>query len=178
MTTTSTTTAQPDLATTQVHRIYIKASAQAIWDAITRPEWTARYGYTGYVDYDLRPGGRFECRATPEFRAAAAAGGNDLPEVIIDGEVLECEPPYRLVQTWRMLMDEHVASEGFTRLSYEIKEMPDGSCRLTVTHELEQAPTLALIVSGALEDTGAGGGFPWILSDLKSLLETGQGFAG
>ena len=57
MTTTETTT-------TQIHRVYIKASAQEIWDAITKPEWTARYGYTGYVDYDLRPGGDYKVRAT------------------------------------------------------------------------------------------------------------------
>ena len=82
MTTTATS------VTTQVYRVYIKATPQAIWDAITRPEWTARYGYTGLVDYDLRPGGAYSVRPTEAFRAGAAARGNQLPDVIIEGEVL------------------------------------------------------------------------------------------
>jgi uncharacterized protein YndB with AHSA1/START domain len=164
--------------TTQVHRIYIKAPAQAIWDALTQPEWSARYGYGGFVHYDLQVGGRYYANPSDEMRKASKEMGNDIPDVIIDGEVLECEAPYRLVQTWRMLMDEGMAKQGFTRLSYDIKEMPDGYCRLTVTHDLEGAPNLALVVGGELEDTGAGGGHPWVLSDLKSLLETGSTLAG
>ena len=62
--------------TTQVYRVYIKASAQAIWDAITKTEWTERYGYTGIVHYDLRPGGEYRVHATPGFRAGAEARGN------------------------------------------------------------------------------------------------------
>jgi uncharacterized protein YndB with AHSA1/START domain len=160
--------------TTQVYRVYIRATPQAIWDAITRPEWTERYGYGGRVHYDLRPGGALKVYATEEFRAAALDNGVDLPEIIIDGEVIEADPPSRLVTTWRMLMDEAMAAEGFTKLSYDIKQLPGGVASLTVTHELEGAPNLALIVGGALEDTGAGGGHAWILSDLKSLLETGE----
>jgi uncharacterized protein YndB with AHSA1/START domain len=163
--------------TTQVHRVYIKASAQAIWDAITKPEWTARYGFTGYVDYDLRPGGDYKVRATEQFRQAALERGNDLPEVIIDGEVLEADPPHRLVTTFRMLMDPQVAAEKVTRVTYEIKEGADGVCSLTLTHELEGAPILAAIVGGKFADQGAGGGHTWVLSDLKTLLETGKAFA-
>jgi uncharacterized protein YndB with AHSA1/START domain len=171
------TTATHNTTATQVYRVYIKASAQQIWDALTKPEWTARYGYTGYVHYDLRPGGAYTVEATPEFRAAAEAGGNQLPDVIIEGEVLEAEPPYRLVTTFRMLMDATVAAEPATRITHEIKELPNGTCSLTLTHELDGAPTLALILSGQLEDQGAGGGHAWVLSDLKTLLETGQSFA-
>ncbi|HEX2809551.1 MAG TPA: SRPBCC domain-containing protein [Kineosporiaceae bacterium] len=163
--------------TTQVHRIYIKAGAQAIWDAITKPEWTNRYGYTGFADYDLRPGGAYQVRANDEFKAAAAAGGRPCPDVVVDGEVIEADAPRRLVTTWRMLMDPDLAAEGFSRISYDIKELDGGFCSLTVTHELEGQPKLAALVSGSLEEFGAGGGHPWILSDLKSLLETGKTLA-
>ena len=165
------------MVTTQVYRVYIKTTPQAIWDAITKPEWTARYGYTGYVDYDLRPGGAYRVRATEGFRAAAAAKGNELPEVVIEGEVLEADPPHRLVHTFHMLMDPQIAAEGTTRVTYEIKDVGDGLCALTLTHELAGAPTLALIVGGALEEHGAGGGHAWVLSNLKTLLETGKSFA-
>lgn len=165
--------------TTQVYRIYIKATPEAIWDAITKPEWTARYGYTGLVDYDLRPGGAYAVAPTPEFKAEAEANGFPCPDIIIDGEVIEAEPPKRLVTTFRMLMDAGMAEEGFTRLTHEIVPAPDGkSCSLTVTHELAGAPLLAALVHGDNEATGAGGGHAWVLSDLKSLLETGAPLAG
>jgi len=173
MTTTSTTT-------TQVYRVYIKATAEAIWQAITDPEWTNRYGYTGYAHYDLRPGGSYQVIANEEFKAAAAAGGFPCPDVVVDGEVLEADPPRKLVTTWRMLMDPGLAAEGFTRLTYEIKAVSDRACSLTVTHELDGAPGLASLVSGQNDDRGegGGGGHAWVLSDLKSLLETGSTLAG
>jgi uncharacterized protein YndB with AHSA1/START domain len=166
-------------STTQVYRVYIKAAADAIWTAITDPEWTNRYGYTGYCHYDLRPGGALKVVPNEEFKAQAAANGFPCPDVIIDGEVLEVDAPHRLVTTWRMLMDPTTAAEGFTRITYEIKEL-DGFCSLTVVHDLDGAPMLASVVSGALEDSGegGGGGHAWILSDLKSLLETGTTLAG
>ena len=70
-----------------------------------------------------------------------------------------------------------MAAEGFTRLTYEIQPTPYGT-KLTVVHELESAPTLAAMVAGASEDTGAGGGWAYVLSDLKSVLETGKSLAG
>ena len=171
------TTTTETRVTTQVYRVYIKATPQAIWDAITKPEWTERYGYTGLVEYDLRPGGAYKVRPTEPFRATAEAGGNQLPDVIIEGEVLEADPPRRLVTTFRMLMDPGTASEPATRVTHEIKEGQDGVCSLTLVHELEGAPKLAAIVGGEFEDQGAGGGHAWILSDLKTLLETGKSFA-
>ncbi|HVV07898.1 SRPBCC family protein [Amycolatopsis sp.] len=160
-------------ATTQVYRIYIKATPERIWEAITKPEWTDRYGYGGRTDYDLTPGAKFGTKPSEAMIKGAAAGGVDLPEVIIDGEVLEADPPRKLVLTWRMLMDPEMAAEDFTRLTYEI-EPSAGGARLTVIHELENAPRTATMVSGVHEAEGAGGGWAWILSDLKSLLETGK----
>jgi uncharacterized protein YndB with AHSA1/START domain len=164
--------------TAQVYRIYIKATPEAIWDAITKTEWTERYGYTGVVDFDLRPGGAYIVHPTKEFRAGAEAQGAQLPDVIIDGEVVEADPPRRLVHTFNMHMDPDLDVEPATRITYEIVDLDNGSCSLTLTHELDGAPRLAGIVSGAFESEGAGGGHAWVLSDLKSLLETGKPLAG
>jgi uncharacterized protein YndB with AHSA1/START domain len=164
-------------ATTQIYRVYIKATPQAIWDAITRPEWTARYGYTGLADYDLRPGGAYKVRPTEAFKVASEAQGYPMPDVIIDGEVLEADPPRKLVTTLRMYLDPSLAAEPYTRITHEINEGAGGVCSLTLTHELEGAPILANIVRGSLEPGGAGGGHAWVLSDLKTMLETGKTFA-
>jgi uncharacterized protein YndB with AHSA1/START domain len=153
--------------TTQVFRVYIKASPQAIWDAITDPKWTEKYGYGGRAEFDMRPGGAFRHLTNDAMRAMGAG------EVAIDGEVIECDPPRTLVQTWRMVMDPETAEEGFTRLTYEIGGAKDGVTKLTVVHDLRGAPKLALLVSGSREDVGAGGGWSWVLSGLKTLLETG-----
>ena len=157
----------------QVHKVYIRATAQAIWKAITSPEWTARYGYGGYAHYDLKPGGELIINPDPDMINAAKEMGWPLPDVIIDGEVLEVEAPHHLRTTWRMLMDPGTAAEGFSTLSYDITEY-DGFCALVVTHELEGMPSLALMVAGNEGIPGqGGGGHPWALCDLKSLIETG-----
>jgi uncharacterized protein YndB with AHSA1/START domain len=165
--------------TTQVYRVYIKARPQAIWDAITTPEWSERYGYGGRVEYDLRPGGTYRAFASDDMKKARAEmGGGPTPDVIVDGEVVESDPPRRLVQTWRMLMDAETEAEGFTRLTYEIAETNPGVSKLTVTHDLEGAPRLALFLGGGMESVGAGGGWSEVLSDLKTLLETGESLRG
>jgi uncharacterized protein YndB with AHSA1/START domain len=164
------TTMTETTVTTQVYRVYIKATPQAIWDAITKPEWSERYGYGGQVEYDLRPGGAYRALTSEAMRSMGS------PDVAIDGEVLEADPPHKLVQTWRMVMDEETTAEGFTRLTWEIEEREGGVTRLTVIHDLEGAPKLANLLSGGAEDAGAGGGWSWVLSDLKTLLETGASF--
>ena len=156
------------LTTVQVHRVYIKATPEQIWQAITSSEWTERYGYGGSVEYDLRPGGQYRALASTALRQFGA------PDVVADGEVLEADPPRKLVQTWRMLMDPAVAAEGFTRLTYEIEPREGGITRLTVSHDLTHAPKLALLTGGLTEGDGGAGGWPWVLSGLKSLLETGE----
>jgi uncharacterized protein YndB with AHSA1/START domain len=170
-------TTEQSSESTQVYRVYIKATPEAIWDAITKTEWTERYGYTGVVNFDLRPGGAYIVHATEGFRAGAEAQGAQLPDVIIDGEVLEADQPRKLVHTFNMHMDPAMEEEPPTRITYEIVDLGNGSCSLTLTHELEGAPRLAAIVSGAAEAEGAGGGHAWVLSDLKSLLETGKTLA-
>ena len=163
----TTTTETNVRVTTQVYRVYIRATPQAIWDAITTPEWTERFGYGGRAEYDLRPGGAYRGTTNEGMRAMGAG------EVAVDGEVIEVDPPRRLVQTWRMVMDEEMAAQGFTRLTYDIEESNGGVTKLTVTHELDDAPKLAVMLNGGMEQMGAGGGWPWVLSGLKTLLETG-----
>jgi uncharacterized protein YndB with AHSA1/START domain len=167
MSTTTTETA----VTTQVHRVYIKASPEQIWEAITSPEWTARYGYHGIAEYDLRPGGRYRATAPKEMQEMG------MPEVLLDGEVLEADPPRKLVQTWHALWDEGVAGEQPTRVTWDIEEDNGGITRLTVTHELEGAPIMAAMVASKFSESGTGG-WSWILSDLKSLLETDRTLGG
>ena len=146
MTTTTTET------TTQVYQVFIKAPAEQVWRALVDPEWTQKYFYGTRKEYDLRPGGR--------FRSVSADSG----EPMVDGEVLEVEPQRRLVQTWRFLYDPELTAEGFTRVTYELEES-DGLTKLTATHDLEGAPKTAEHVAG---------GWSYILSGLKTLLETGK----
>jgi glyoxylase I family protein len=156
-----------DAATVQMYRAYVKAAPEVIWDALTKPEWTKRYGYAPLVEYELRPGGAFRAHANEGMKALG------ISDIVIDGQVLESDAPRKLVQTWRMLMDPAMAAEGFTRLAYEIEPVRGGVSRLTVTHDLSHAPTVASFVSGERESSGAGGGWNEILSGLKTLLETG-----
>ena len=153
--------------TTQVYEVYIKASPQKIWDAITTPEWTAKYGYKAPAEYELRPGGSYRARATPEMLTMG------LPDVVVDGAVIEAHPPHKLVHTYRFLFSEETKAEGFSRITWEVQPAHSGFCRLTVTHELEGAPIMAGLVASKFSEQGAGG-WSWILSDLKSLLETGS----
>jgi uncharacterized protein YndB with AHSA1/START domain len=170
-------TTETTAATTQVYRVWIKASPERIWDAITDPEWTTKYAYAAPAHFELKPGGKYYSTATKEMKDFAAANGFEVPDTIVDGEVIEAEPPRRLVQTWRMLMDPTTAAEPFTTLTYEIEDSKTqpGVCKLTVTHQLTDAPATAAMVAGT-EDGAAGGGWAWILSDLKSLVETGKTF--
>jgi uncharacterized protein YndB with AHSA1/START domain len=161
------TTMERTTETIQVYRVYIRATPEAIWTAITDPEWTERFGYGGRVEYDLRPGGEYRAWTSAEMRASGA------PDLAIDGEVIECDAPRRLVQTWRMVMDEGMTAEGFTRLTYEIEPGEGDVTKLTVTHDLTGAPRLYALMNGEFEDQGAGGGWAWVLSSLKTLLETG-----
>ncbi|MFF2107479.1 SRPBCC family protein [Rhodococcus koreensis] len=153
----------------QIYAVYIKATPEAIWEAITKPEWSQQYGYGGLVDYDLRAGGSFRTRADDAMKEYPG-----VPDVIVDGEVIESDPPKKLVQTWRMLMDADNV-EGFTTLTYEIAQSSrPGVAKLTVTHDLTNAPGLAEMVAGRREPEGAGGGWNEVLSGMKTLLETGQ----
>lgn len=156
--------------TTQVYEVYIRAAPETIWEAITSPEWTVKYGYRSPIEYELKPGGAYRAHSTPEMQTMG------LPDVAVDGVVEEADPPRKLVHTYRFLFSDEMKAEGFTRVTWEIEKVANGFSRLSVTHELEGAPIMATMVSSKFSEMG-GGGWAWILSDLKSVLETGSAMA-
>jgi uncharacterized protein YndB with AHSA1/START domain len=155
--------------TVRTHRIFIRATPEEIWDALTRPGWTQLYGYRAPAQYEMRPGGAYRAFASVTMQMRGISG------VIFDGEVIEADPPWRLVQTWHVLLDAGTRAESDTRLGWEIEEGHSGVSTLTLTHDLAGAPETAALVDG--RHATAGGGWAWILSDLKTLLETGRSLA-
>ena len=142
-------------ATTQVHQLFIRATPEAIWEAITTPEFTARYFYGARI------------RNTPERHLALAPDGSTWG----DSETLEFDPPRRLVHGWRSLYDPELAGEVESRVTWEIDPRDGGHCLLTVTHDrLDDSPRTAASVGGE--------GWSFVLSGLKTLLETGRPLAG
>jgi uncharacterized protein YndB with AHSA1/START domain/DNA-binding transcriptional ArsR family regulator len=135
-------TAETVSAPARVFQVYIKATLERIWEAITKPEFTARYFHGSLVDADLRTGGAIHYHSP------------DRTKLWCDGEVLESDPPRRLVATWSALWDDEFAG---------------GYCKLTVVHDrLEGAPKTNAAISG---------GWIYVLSGLKTLLETGEPLA-
>jgi uncharacterized protein YndB with AHSA1/START domain len=145
--------------TVKVYELEIKASPEKIWEAITTPEWTAKYGYGTRAEYDLRPGGRYQ--------GLGVAGEGDF--LTVEGEVLEVDAPRKLVQTYRLMFDAEFAAEPLTRVTWELEDKGDGVTLLRVTHDLAGAPKTAIGVTG--EHPEYGGGWPMILESLKALLE-------
>jgi uncharacterized protein YndB with AHSA1/START domain len=135
----------------KVFEIYIKTTPERLWEAITNGELRARYSFGVGVESDWTPGSRYEA----VHRAQGVA--------IAEGENLEVDPPRRLVQSFNALWGEDVRSEGTSRVTWEIEPVAD-SCRLTVTHDQ--------LREGANDQLY--GGWPMILSGLKTLLETGE----
>ena len=136
--------------TTQVYQVFIKASPEQIWDAITKPEFTERYFY----------GQRIE--VTKDRRTWQNGDGR----VVSEGPILEWEPPRKLVHGWLSLYDPEMADEDESRVTWEIEPQEGGYCELTVVHDqLDGSPKTAQQVSGA--------GWMFVLSGLKTLLETG-----
>ncbi|MGW4121626.1 SRPBCC domain-containing protein [Nocardia sp. NPDC004711] len=155
--------------TTQIHRVIIAAPAMRIWEAVTDPDWTVRYGFGGRSVLEPRVGGAFTV-----FAPSGPRPIDSEPEVIIRGTVTDYDPPVLWGARIRFRGDEHLAAEPETYLRYEIRDRGDGTCALTVIHDVAGAPLISVIVSGDLESEGFGGGYPFMLSDLKSLLETGR----
>jgi uncharacterized protein YndB with AHSA1/START domain len=135
----------------KIFEIYIKTTPERLWEAITDSEIRSKYQFGNTLSSDWTPGGRFEM-------------GNPKAGVLLgEGENIEVDPPRRLVQTMTALWGEDVKAEGTSRITWEIEPVGD-SCHLTVTHDQ--------LREGANEQLY--GGWPMILSGLKTWLETGE----
>src|SRR5450631_2983034 len=135
----------------RVFEIYIRTTPERLWEAVTNPEIRAKYNFGAGIHSDWRPGSRLEM------------GGPKAGMLLGEGEVLEVDPPRRLVHTMTALWGEDVKSEGASRVTWEIEPVGD-SCRLTVVHDQ--------LREGANDQLF--GGWSMILSGLKTLLETGE----
>ena len=139
------------LVPAQVYHVFIKATPEAIWEAITSPDWSERYFYGARIT------------VTPDAYTARGPDGSDWG----DSRTIEFDPPRRLVHGWNPRYDPALAHEPESRVTWEITPGEDGVCLLTVTHDhLEGASATAESVAGT--------GWMRVLSGLKTLLETGQ----
>lgn len=133
----------------KIYEIYIRTTPDRLWEAITNPEIRAKYNFGAGVFTDWKVGSRIDMRA----------GDFELGE----GEILEIAPPTKLVHTLRALWGDDVKEEGFSRVTWEVEQIQD-SCLLTITHDQ--------LREGANDQLY--GGWPMILSGLKTWLETGE----
>src|SRR5215210_3170762 len=134
----------------KVFEIYIKTTPERLWEAITDPALRSTYNFGVGVQSDWTNGSHYE--------SVHPRGGP-----IAEGENLDVDPPRRLVQSFNALWGEDVKAEGTSRVTWEIEPVGD-SCRLVVTHDQ--------LRDGANDELY--GGWPMILSGLKTLLETGE----
>ena len=135
-----------------VYAIYIRATPETLWEALTKPEFTRAYWCETWHDTTWKPSSAWKLML-PDGRVGDA------------GEVIEIEKPRRLVLKWRNEFLAELRAEGYSRCTFEIEGQGD-AVKLAVTHEIDQ-PKSKLI-------EGVSSGWPAILSSLKSLLETGQ----
>jgi uncharacterized protein YndB with AHSA1/START domain len=135
----------------KVFEIYIKTTPERLWEAITDPAQRAKYNFGVGVVSDWTPGSSY---TSVHERADGPLGY---------GENLEVDPPRRLVQSFTAAWSPEVEAEGASRVTWEIEPVGD-SCRLTVVHDQ--------LRDGANPELF--GGWPMILSGLKTLLETGE----
>jgi uncharacterized protein YndB with AHSA1/START domain len=137
----------------QVYAVFIRATPEQVWDAITKPEFTTKYFYGSKIESTFEPGSR--------YLGLASDGGQHL----VEGEVLESDPPRMLRHTWRAVWDPELAAEPPSRVTWEIEPQESGVAKLTVVHDqLEASPKTAIAIEG----------WSYVLSGLKTLLETGE----
>jgi uncharacterized protein YndB with AHSA1/START domain len=147
-----------------VFETYIKTTPERLWGAITDSEMRAKYSFGVRTESEWTPGSDYKSSVPGPMPSSAGpsttwqTGGE-----IVEGENLEVDPPRRLVQSFRALWSDEVKSAGTSRVTWEIEPVGN-SCRLRVTHDQ--------LADGANSELY--GGWPMILSGLKTLLETGE----
>ncbi|KXV10554.1 ATPase [Caballeronia megalochromosomata] len=134
---------------TFVYVTYIRTTPEKLWEALTTPEFVKKYWFGMHQESDWQAGSSWKMLFS-DGRVADA------------GEVLEAEPGKRLVLKWRNEFREDLKDAGYSRCTYELEQQGE-AVRLTVTHVSESKPFIEAV----------SGGWPKILSNLKSLLETG-----
>jgi uncharacterized protein YndB with AHSA1/START domain len=135
-----------------VYVTFIRTSAERLWAALTSDEFTVRYWFGMRIETDWRVGSPWRL-VFPDGRVADT------------GEIVEIEPPRRLVLAWRNEFRPELKAEGYARCTIKIEPLND-AVKLTITHVMDR-PGSKLIEA-------VGGGWPRIVSNLKSLLETGE----
>jgi uncharacterized protein YndB with AHSA1/START domain len=142
-----------DTRPAQVYTVFIRAPQARVWDAITKPEFTHRYLYGSEPNTTWKPGSR--------LLWTEHASSNEL----VDGEVIAYDRPNRLVFSWIVKYDPELTAEGPSRVTYELSEK-DGLTKVTIIHD--DFPSESKVYDNVA------GGWPYILSGLKTLLETGS----
>jgi uncharacterized protein YndB with AHSA1/START domain len=135
----------------KAYEIYIRSTPERLWDAITSPEVRAQFQFGCRIDSDWTPGSSYEITS-----------GNAQGRLLVEGTNVEVDPPRKLVQTFHAHWDDASDGHGPTRVTWEIEPVGD-SCRLLVTHD-QLAPDAPETLYG---------GWPMMLSGLKTYLETG-----
>ena len=137
---------------TFVYVTYIRTTQERLWTALTTPEFQKQYWFGVHQETDWKPGSAWKM-VYPDGRLTDS------------GEVLEIDPPKRLVLKWRNEFRPELTAEGYGRCTMELEPV-QGVMRLTITHTIDR-PASKLIEA-------VSGGWPKILSNLKSLLESGR----
>jgi uncharacterized protein YndB with AHSA1/START domain len=135
-----------------VYVTYIRTTPEKLWQALIEPEFTRRFWLGCWQESEWKTGTPWQIML-PDGRAGDS------------GEILEIDPPRRLAVSWRNEFKPELREEGYSRMTYEL-EQQGGSVKLTVTHEMDR--------TGSKFIEAVSGGWPMILSSLKSLLETGE----
>jgi uncharacterized protein YndB with AHSA1/START domain len=136
----------------KVFEIYIRTTPERLWEALTDPAIRAKYNFGAGIHSDWTPGSRFQMNAGPNGEY-----------LLGEGENLEVDPPRRLVQSMAALFSDEAKAEETSRITWEIEPIGD-SCRLTLTHdEMREGANAQLY-----------GGWPMVLSGLKTWLESGE----
>jgi uncharacterized protein YndB with AHSA1/START domain len=147
------TSSTETVQTTQVYQLYINASQEQVWQAITDPVTVAKFFHGARVE------------STYEVGTKLRSLSPDGEQVWGDNTILECDPPRRLVHTWRSLYDPDLAAEPESRVTWEVEGQPSGITKLTLVHDLlEGSPKTAASVRG----------WSYIVSSLKTVVETGS----